>query len=79
MIFGIGGLVVEDTPTGRVGLVTERDLVRTLSRKRGTAVLMTALQFELEVEKAKTRSSTGYGQGPPSPSSSSSPSSYTWP
>jgi CBS domain-containing protein len=77
MIFGIGGLVVEDAPTGRVGLVTERDLVRTLSRKRGTGVLMTALQFELEVEKAKTRSSTGYGQGPTSPSSS--PSSYTWP
>ena len=56
MIFGIGGLVVDDSPTGRVALVTERDLVRTLSRKKGTAVLMTALQFELEVEKAKTRS-----------------------
>jgi CBS domain-containing protein len=75
MIFGIGGLVVEDTPTGRVGLVTERDLVRTLSRKRGTGVLMTALQFELEVEKAKTRSSTGPGASSPISSSSS----YTWP
>jgi CBS domain-containing protein len=70
MIFGIGGLVVEDTPTGRVGLVTERDLVRTLSRKKGTAVLMTALQFELEVEKAKTRSSSSTGHGPSSSSSS---------
>jgi len=58
MIFGIGGLVVDDSPTGRVALITERDLVRTLSRKKGTAVLMTALQFELEVEKAKTRSSS---------------------
>ena len=56
MIFGIGGLVVEDSPTGRVALVTESDLVRTLSRKKGTNVLMTALQFELEVEKAKARS-----------------------
>jgi CBS domain-containing protein len=57
MIFGVGGLVVEDAPTGRIALVTERDLIRTLSRKRGTNVLMTALQFELEVEKAKSRSS----------------------
>ncbi len=56
MIFGIGGLVVDDAPTGRVALVTERDLVRTLSRKKGTSVLMTALQFELEIEKAKSRS-----------------------
>lgn len=57
MIFGIGGLVVEDAPTGRIALVTERDMVRTLSRKRGTNVLMKALQFELEVEKARSRSS----------------------
>jgi CBS domain-containing protein len=68
MIFGIGGLVVDDSPTGRVALVTERDLVRTLSRKKGTGVLMTALQFELEVEKAKARSSGGRG-----PSSQASP------
>jgi len=61
MIFGIGGLVVDDSPTGSVALVTERDLVRTLSRKKGTSVLMTALQFELEVEKAKTRSSASSG------------------
>jgi len=61
MIFGIGGLVVDDSPTGRVALVTERDLIRTLSRKKGNAVLMTALQFELEVEKANARSSAGYG------------------
>jgi CBS domain-containing protein len=60
MIFGIGGLVVDDAPTGRVALVTERDLVRTLSRKKGTNVLMTALQYELEVEKAKARSSGGH-------------------
>ena len=59
MIFGIGGLVVDDAPSGRVALVTERDLVRTLSRKKGTSVLMTSLQFELEVEKAKARSSGG--------------------
>ncbi len=57
MIFGIGGLVVDDSPTGRVALVTERDLIRTLSRKKGNAVLMTALQFELEVERANARSS----------------------
>jgi CBS domain-containing protein len=60
MIFGIGGLVVDDAPTGRPALVTERDLIRTLSRKKGNSVLMTALQFELEVEKAKARSTAGY-------------------
>lgn len=64
MIFGIGGLVVEDSPTGRVALVTERDLIRTLSRKKGNSVLMTALQFELEVEKAKARSSAGHPSNP---------------
>ncbi|HUH99716.1 MAG TPA: CBS domain-containing protein, partial [Nitrososphaerales archaeon] len=58
MIFGIGGLLVEDAPTGNIALVTERDLVRTLSRKKGTSVLMTALQFELEVEKARTHSAS---------------------
>jgi CBS domain-containing protein len=63
MIFGIGGLVVDDFAAGRVALVTERDLIRTLSRKKGNSVLMTALQFELEVEKAKARSSAGYGAG----------------
>ncbi len=61
MIFGVGGLVVEDVPTGRIGLITERDLVRTLSRKKGTSVLMTALQFELEVEKARTHAASGHG------------------
>ena len=61
MIFGIGGLIVEDPPKGRVALVTERDLVRTLSRKRGTSVLMTSLQFELEVERANARSSASHG------------------
>lgn len=64
MIFGIGGLVVDDSPTGRVALVTERDLIRTLSRKKGNTVLMNALQFELEVEKANARSSAGYGANP---------------
>jgi len=43
--------------------VTERDLIRTLSRKKGNAVLMTALQFELEVEKANARSA-GHGPSP---------------
>jgi len=64
MIFGIGGLIVDDSPTGRVALVTERDLIRTLSRKKGTSVLMTALQFELEVERANAKSTTAQGQGP---------------
>ena len=60
MIFGVGGLIVDDSPTGHPALVTERDLVRTLSRKKGTGVLLTALQYELEVEKAKARSSIGH-------------------
>lgn len=62
MIFGIGGLIIDDSSTGRVALVTERDLVRTLSRKKGNAVLVTALQYELEVEKAKARSGAGARQ-----------------
>ena len=35
MIFGVGGLVVDDAPGGRVALVTERDIVRTLSQEEG--------------------------------------------
>jgi CBS domain-containing protein len=55
MIFGVGGLMIEDMPDERVAMITERDLVRTLSRKKGANVLMTALQFELEVERAKSQ------------------------
>jgi len=53
MIFGIGGLAVEDAPGGRIALITERDLIRTLSSKKGTGVLMDALQFELELQNSR--------------------------
>jgi CBS domain-containing protein len=55
MIFGIGGLVVEDAPGGKLALITERDLIRTLSSRKGTGVLMEALQFELELQKSLSR------------------------
>jgi len=48
--FGVGGLVVNDLPTGKIALVTERDLVRSLSSKRGLDFLVNSMQYELEAE-----------------------------
>jgi CBS domain-containing protein len=62
MIFGVGGLIVDDAPNRQVAIITERDLVRTLSRKKGTNVLMTALQFELEVERTRARANGSTNQ-----------------
>jgi len=53
--FGVGGLVVNDLPSHKIGLVTERDLVRTLSSKRGIDFLMRSMQYELEAEDAMSR------------------------
>lgn len=53
MIFGVGGLIICDPPAGRVGLITERDLIRTLAAKKSVGFLTEALQFELEVGEKK--------------------------
>jgi CBS domain-containing protein len=56
--FGVGGLVIEDVPSHKIGLVTERDLIRTLSSKRGVDFLMSSVQYELETEDAMSRLSS---------------------
>ena len=48
MIFGIGGLVIDEPP--KMGIITERDLIRTLSMKRSVKFAVNAMQFELEAE-----------------------------
>jgi len=53
--FGVGGLVVNDLPSRAIGLVTERDLIRTLSSKRGLDFLMSSMQYELETDDAMSR------------------------
>lgn len=50
MIFGVGGLGVEDLPHGDVALVTERDLVRRLCAIRSVDFLVKSMQYELEAE-----------------------------
>lgn len=45
--FGVGGLVVEDLPSRKIGLITERDLIRTLSSKRGVDFLMGSMQVRV--------------------------------
>jgi CBS domain-containing protein len=48
MIFGVGGLVVDDLPTREIGLVTERDLVRQISRIKSIEFLVEAMRYESE-------------------------------
>lgn len=48
MIFGVGGLVIEDAIGGRIGLVTERDIVRSLSLKKSVDFLVRAMRYESE-------------------------------
>ncbi len=48
MIFGVGGLGVDDLPSGSVALVTERDLVRKLCSIRSVEFLVKSMQYELE-------------------------------
>ena len=59
--FGVGGLAVTTVPTGKIALVTERDLIRSLSSKRGVDFLVNSMQYELEAEDAmaRIRSHTG--------------------
>jgi CBS domain-containing protein len=53
--FGVGGLVVNDLETKKIGLVTERDLVRTLSSNHGVDFLVKSMQYELEADDAMSR------------------------
>lgn len=53
--FGVGGLVVSGLPQNRIALVTERDLIRSLSSKRGVDFLVNSMQYELEAEDAMSR------------------------
>lgn len=50
--FGVGGLVVSGLPQNRIALVTERDIIRSLSSKRGVDFLVGSMQYELEAEDA---------------------------
>ena len=48
MIFGVGGLVVEGNLEDKIGLKTERDIIRTLSIKKTVNFLVKAMQYESE-------------------------------
>lgn len=51
MIFGIGGLAIDDPESKRItGIVTERDLVRRLSEVRSVNFLVESMKFELELQ-----------------------------
>lgn len=51
MIFGIGGLAVEEDSGPILGLITERDLVKRLTEIRSVSFLVQSMKFELEVMK----------------------------
>jgi CBS domain-containing protein len=53
--FGVGGLIVSGLPMNRIALVTERDLIRSLSSTRGVDFLVNSMQYELEAEDAMSR------------------------
>lgn len=53
--FGVGGLIVSGLPMNKIALVTERDLIRSLSSKRGVDFLVNSMQYELEAEDAMSR------------------------
>lgn len=53
--FGVGGLVVDDPRSERLALLTERDLITTLSSRRGVDFLTGSMQYELEAEDAMSR------------------------
>jgi len=45
---GVGGLAIDDLPLSTIAIITERDLIRTLSMKRSYNFTVNAMQFELE-------------------------------
>ena len=51
MIFGIGGLVVDNKETqANIALITERDLIRRLAQRKSLDFLMRSIQYEIEAE-----------------------------
>lgn len=48
MIFGVGGLVVEDSTDGKIALITERDLIQKFAVRRSVSVLVDAMRYETE-------------------------------
>lgn len=50
VIFNIGGIVVRDSNSKMIGIVTERDLVKRLSEVRSVNFLVDAMKFELELQ-----------------------------
>ncbi|HMK82450.1 MAG TPA: CBS domain-containing protein [Candidatus Bathyarchaeia archaeon] len=48
MTLGVGGLAINDLPSRKIAIITERDLIRTLSMKRSYNFTVNAMQFELE-------------------------------
>jgi CBS domain-containing protein len=53
MIFGVGGLAVDDAPD--IALITERDLIRKLAQKRSLDFLMRSIQYEIEAESSTSK------------------------
>jgi CBS domain-containing protein len=53
--FGVGGLAVSGLASEKMALVTERDLIRSLSTKRGVDFLVGSMQYELEADDAMSR------------------------
>jgi|SRR5579862_4163301 len=51
MIFGIGGLAVQEDSGPILGLITERDLIKRLSQVRSVGFLVPSMNFELEILK----------------------------
>ena len=58
MIFGVGGLAVDDAPD--IALITERDLIRKLAQKRSLDFLMRSIQYEIEAENSGNASKAAY-------------------
>jgi CBS-domain-containing membrane protein len=48
MIFGVGGLIIEGVPEGDISLITERDLIRTLSMRKSVDFIVEAIRYETE-------------------------------
>ena len=58
MIFGVGGLVVDNNETQTsIAVITERDLIRRLAQRKSLDFLMHSIQYEIEAEGKLSRAS----------------------
>ena len=56
MIFGVGGLAVDNIETpASIAVITERDLIRRLAQRKSLDFLMHSIQFEIEAESKLSR------------------------